>query len=333
MIGASHEPQKMHTMMSRHIALFAALFAVLLATAAAHAQTDYPNRVVRIVNPYVAGSTTDVLARALAVGLSGRLGQQFVIENRPGAGGALGTAAVARAEADGHTLLFAPALVLSVHPQARGADTGYKPDALTPICQTFTNAMALAVRPDSPIKTIGDLVAMAKQRPGALNYGHQGPLTIPHLAMEEFLQVAGISIADIPFRGEPLVITDLLGGQIHVASIVLGSAAGQNIRLIGVFAETRHPAFPSVPTVKEQGYDVSPASFGGLLAPATTPAGVIDKLADACTVAAKSEAYETVARRAAQPTDYYADSDAFQERLTRDIERKAAVLARVKTQP
>jgi tripartite-type tricarboxylate transporter receptor subunit TctC len=256
-----------------------------------------------------------------------------VIENRPGAGGSLGTAAVARAEADGYTLLFAPALVLSVYPQARGADAGYKPDALEPICQTFTNAMALAVRPDSPIKTVGDLVAMAKQRPGALNYGHQGPLTIPHLAMEEFLQVAGIAIADIPFRGEPLVLTDLIGGQIHVASIVLGSAAGQNIRLIGVFAETRHPAFPNVPTVKEQGYDVSPASFGGLLAPAATPANIIDKLAGACAGAAHDEAYETVARRAAQPADFYSDADAFKERLERDIERKAAVLARVKTQP
>ena len=326
MIGASQEPQRM---ISRYIALFGAL----LATTAAQAQTDYPSRVVRIINPYVAGSTTDVLARALAVGLSSRLGQQFVIENRAGAGGALGAAAVARAEADGYTLLFAPALVLSVYPQARGADTGYKPDALAPICQTFTNAMALAVRPDSPIKTIGDLVAMAKQRPGALNYGHQGPLTIPHLAMEEFLQVAGIAIADIPFRGEPLVLTDLIGGQINVASIVLGSAAGQNIRLLGVFAETRHPAFPNVPTVKEQGYDVSPASFGGLLAPAATPAGVIDKLAGACAGAAKDEAYETVAKRAAQPADFYADADAFKERLDRDIERKAAVLTRVKTQP
>jgi tripartite-type tricarboxylate transporter receptor subunit TctC len=316
------------TMISRSLALSAAL----LAAATAQAQTDYPTRVVRVINPYVAGSTTDVLARALAVGLSSRLGQQFVIENRPGAGGSLGTAAVARAEADGYTLLFAPALVLSVYPQARGADTGYKPDALAPICQTFSNAMALAVRPDSPIKTIGDLVAMAKQRPGALNYGHQGPLTIPHLAMEEFLQVAGISIADIPFRGEPLVITDLIGGQIHVASIVLGSAAGQNIRLIGVFAETRHPAFPNVPTVKEQGYDVSPASFGGLLAPTATPAGVIDKLAGACAGAARDEGYESVAKRAAQPPDFYADADAFKDRLDRDIERKAAVLARVKTQ-
>lgn len=300
---------------------------------AARAQSDYPNRVVRIVNPFLAGSTTDVLARALSVGLSGRLGQQFIVENRAGAGGALGAAAVARADADGYTLLFAPALVLSVHPQARGADSGYQPDALSPICQTFTNAMALAVRPDSPIKSVADLVAAAKQRPGALNYGHQGTLTIPHLAMEEFLQHARIDIKDIPFRGEPLVITDLIGGRLDVASIVLGSAAGQNIRVIGIFAETRHPAFPDVPTVKEQGYDVSPESFGGLLAPAATPAPVLAKLANACAHAAKDEAYATAAKRAAQPTDYYADATTFKERLARDIARKAVVLARIKTQP
>jgi tripartite-type tricarboxylate transporter receptor subunit TctC len=95
------------------------------------AQADYPNRVVRMVNPYVAGSTTDILARALSAGLSTRLGQQFFVENRAGAGGAIGTASVARADADGYTLLFAPALVLSVHPQSR-EDTGYKPDSLVP---------------------------------------------------------------------------------------------------------------------------------------------------------------------------------------------------------
>jgi tripartite-type tricarboxylate transporter receptor subunit TctC len=296
------------------------------------AQDDYPNRVIRIVNPYVAGSTTDVLARALATGLSSRLGQQFIVENKPGAGGALGAVSVVRAEPDGYTLLFAPALVLSVYPQAR-ADTGYKPDALVPVCQTFTNAMALAVRPDSPIKNIADLVAAAKEKPGALNYGHQGVLTIPHLAMEEFLQTASVEIKDIPFRGEPLVLTDLIGGRIDVASIVLGSASGQNIRVIGIFAETRHPSFPDVPTVKEQGYDVSPASFGGLLAPPGTPASVLAKLASACAGAAKDDFYDTTARRAAQPADYYADAAAFRQRLQRDIETKARVLTRVKTQP
>jgi tripartite-type tricarboxylate transporter receptor subunit TctC len=298
----------------------------------ANAQSDYPNRIVKIVNPYVAGSTTDLLARGLAIGLSSRLGQQFIVENKPGAGGAIGTASVARGDADGYTLLFAPALVLSVHPQSR-KDTGYEPGSLQPVCQTFTNAMALAVAPGSPIRNIADLVAAAKSRPGALNYGHQGVMTIPHLAMEEFLQNARIDIKDIPFRGEPLVMTDLLGGRIDIASIVLGSATGQNVRVIGIFTETRHPAFPDVPTVKEQGFDVSPASFGGVMVPAATPAPVVARLATACADAAKDETYATVAKRAAQPDDYYADAATFSQRLKRDIERKAAVLTRVKVQP
>jgi tripartite-type tricarboxylate transporter receptor subunit TctC len=314
--------------MSNFLRAMASLAALAIATPAP-AQSDYPNRVVKIVNPYVAGSTTDVLARALASGLSSRLGQQFIVENRGGAGGAIGTAQVARSDADGYTLLFAPALVLSVHPQDR-TDTGYKPDSLVPVCQTFINAMALAVRPDSPIKSIADLVAAAKAKPGALNYGHQGKVTIPHLAMEEFLQAANIDIKDIPFRGEPLVMTDLLGGRLDVASIVLGSAAGQNVRVIGVFAETRHPAFANVPTVKEQGYDVSPASFGGLLAPAGTPAPVLAKLSDACAAAAKDAAYRTVAERAAQPPDYFDNAAGFKARLDRDTAAKARVLARVK---
>jgi tripartite-type tricarboxylate transporter receptor subunit TctC len=296
-------------------------------TTAAPAQ-DYPNRIVKIVNPYVAGSTTDVLARALGVGMAARLGRELIIENRPGAGGAIGTLSVIRSDADGYSLLFAPVLVVSVLPQARN-DTGYKPDALVPVCQTFINAMALAVRPDSPIKNVADLVAAAKAKPGALNYGHQGPLTIPHLAMEEFLLAASIDIKDIPFRGDPLVMTDLLGGRLDVASLVLGSISGQNVRLIGIFSETRHSSFPDAPTVKEQGYDVSPASFGGLFAPAGTPASVVARLATACAGAAKDDTYANAAKNAAQPADYYADAATFQQRLNRDIEGKARVLARV----
>jgi tripartite-type tricarboxylate transporter receptor subunit TctC len=308
------------------------LTAALVATPAP-AQSDYPNRVVKIVNPYVAGSTTDILARALSVGLSSRLGQQFIVENRGGAGGAIGTAQVARSDADGYTLLFAPALVLSVHAQNRD-DTGYKPDALVPVCQTFVNAMALAVKADSPLKTVADLVAAAKSKPGLMNYGHQGPFNIPHLAMEEFLQAANINIQDVPFRGEPLVMTDLIGGRLDLASIVLGSAAGrQDVRVIGIFAESRHPAFADVPTVKEQGYDVSPASFGGLLAPRGTPVPVLAKLSHACAGAAKDETYQTVAQRAAQPPDYYDNAAGFKARLDRDTAAKARVLARVKAKP
>jgi tripartite-type tricarboxylate transporter receptor subunit TctC len=319
-------------MMPKFLRTAMSLAAAALLCGPALAQSDYPNRVVKIVNPYVAGSTTDILARALAAGLSNRLGQQFIVENRAGAGGAIGTASVARADADGYTLLFAPALVLSVHPQDR-ADTGYKPDALIPVCQAFVNAMALAVRPDSPIKNVADLVAAAKSKPGALNYGHQGAFTIPHLSMEEFLLTAGIDIKDIPFRGEPLVMTDLLGGRIDVAAIVLGTAAGQNVRVIGVFAEARHPAFADVLTVKEQGYDVTSASFGGLLTPVGTSAPIVTKLSDTCAVAAKDEAYRAVAERAAQPPDFYDNAAGFKARLDRDTAAKARVLARVKAKP
>ncbi len=307
--------------------------AILAAAAAiafpqiAVAQADYPNRLVKIVNPYAAGGTTDLLTRALAVGLSSRLKQQFIVENKPGAGGALGTLQVARAQPDGYELLFAPALVLTVHPQAR--DTGYKPDALAPVCQTFENAMGLVVAQDSPIKNVGDLVATAKQKPGGLNYGHQGPSTIPHLAMEEFLINSKLDIKDIPFRGDGAVVTEVIAKRIDVGAVVMGIVAGQPVRIIGIFAEERHSSFPDVPTVKEQGFDVSPTSFGGLLAPAGTPQPVIGKLAAACEGAAKDEAYAAAAKRAAQPANYYGNAATFKRLLERDTERKAEVLKRV----
>ena len=195
--------------------------AMTVAPLPSHAQSDYPNRIVKIVVPYAAGTVPDILVRGLTPGLSGRLGQQFIVENKTGGSGALGTASVARAEADGYTVLFAPAVVLSVLPQSRN-DTGYRPDSLVPVCQTFVNTMGLAVRPESPIKSIGDLVAAAKQKPGALNYGHPGVMTIPHLAVEEFMQAAAIDIKDIPFRSGPQTIAELLAGRIDMLSIVIG---------------------------------------------------------------------------------------------------------------
>jgi tripartite-type tricarboxylate transporter receptor subunit TctC len=317
-------------MARRGMILTSAIAACGLIATQSGAQQDYPHRIVQIVNPYQAGSTTDVLARALAVGLSARLGQQFVVVNRPGAGGALGAVSVVRADADGHTLLFAPALILSVLPAAR-SDTGYEANSLVPVCQTFSNAMALAVRPDSPFKSLADLVQAARQR--QLNYGHQGPSTIPHLAMEEFLDAAKLKIDGIPYRGDPAVMTDLLGGRLDVAAIVLGSAREQNIRLLGIFAEERHPSAPDVPTVKEQGFDVSPTSFGGLLAPARTPDEIVAKLSRACAGAASDEAYVTTAKRAFQPANYFSDRDTFRARLARDIDVKKRLLARLPAQP
>jgi tripartite-type tricarboxylate transporter receptor subunit TctC len=207
-----------------------------VAATSAQAQSDYPNRVIKIVTPYVAGSVPDVFARALVPGLSSRLGQQFIVENRTGGSGAIGTLSVVRAEPDGYTVLMAPAVVLSVLPQARGVEAGYRPDSLVPVCQTFVNTMGLAVRPNSAIRDVKDLVAAARQKPGVLNYGHPGVLTIPHLAVEELLQAAEIDIKDIPFRGGPQSIAELLGGRIDVVTLVMGTEVGQNVRIIGVFS-------------------------------------------------------------------------------------------------
>src|SRR6476646_3318849 len=208
-------------------------FAAVLVTAtalAAQAQQDYPSRTVTVVNPTQAGATTDVLARALVLGLSSRLGQQFVVVNRTGAIGAIGPASVARAAPDGYTLLFGAVYVLSVLPAARSNDIGYEAHALMPVCQTVSNAMVIAVRPDSPFKTLADLVADARAQPGKLNYGHQGAGSIPHMSMEEFLDTAKLDLKGIPGRGDPAVVTDLLGGSIDVAALVQGTGSGQDLR-------------------------------------------------------------------------------------------------------
>jgi tripartite-type tricarboxylate transporter receptor subunit TctC len=219
-----------------------------------------------------------------------------------------------------------------VVPQARGSEAGYKPDSLVPICQTFVNSMGLTVRPDSPLRSLADLMVAAKGRPGQLNYGHPGVLTIPHLAMEELQQTAGVDIKDIPFRTGPQSIAELLGGRLDFVSLVMGTEVGQNIRVIGVFSDKRIATFPDVPTVREQGYDVVPVSFGGLLAPPGTPDPVLARLGVACREAARDDIYATTARRAGQPDDLYRDAAGFRQRLQGDVASKARVLARLKTQ-
>jgi tripartite-type tricarboxylate transporter receptor subunit TctC len=318
--------------MGRHAMRLAGIAAALVLTASAAPSQDYPNRLVTLVNPAQAGSTTDVLARALAQGLASRLGQQFVVVNNAGGGGAIGTAQAARAPADGYSLFFGAVYVLSVLPAARAVEIGYKSDALVPICQTVSNAMAVVVAESSKFKTLADLVAAARAAPGTVNYGHQGPGSIPNLAMEEFLETARLDIKGIPYRGDPGVLTDVMSGSIDSGAVVLGALQGKPVRVLAVFAGERHPGFPDAPTAREQGFDVAPISFGGLMAPAGTPEPIIARLVDACAGAAKDEAYATAASRAAQPPSYYADRATFAARLTRDIEVKARLLAKMPKQ-
>jgi tripartite-type tricarboxylate transporter receptor subunit TctC len=296
-----------------------------LAPGLAAAQGDFPSRPIQIVNPASAGSISDTLLRALTPGLQARLGQPIAVVNREGASGAIGTAQVARATPDGHTLLFGAVYAITVLPALRN-DTGYRPDQFEPICRTFVNSMTIAVRPDSPFRSLGDLIAAARAQPGALRFGHQGVASIPHLAMMELVGASGIQVQDVPYRGEPAAILDLLGGRVEFVSIVLGSLRGRDLRPLAVFGTGRHPLIPDTPTVIEQGFPVAPTSFGGLLAPAGTPLAIRQRLEAACAGAAAEEGYRDVARRGFQPEDYYAGMEVFAAALRRDAAEKERLL-------
>jgi tripartite-type tricarboxylate transporter receptor subunit TctC len=312
----------------RHLA--AGLAATPLVAPALRAQEAFPNRPVQLVLPYPPGNAIDLLVRALGAQMAPLLPQPVVVVNRDGAAGAVGSASVARAAPDGHTLLFVPALVASVLPVTQPT-SGLQVNSFRPICQVFSNSMALVLRPDSPIRDLRDLQARARANPGRLTYGTLGITSIPHLAMVQWLGAAGVEIEHVPFRADGAVMTEVLAGRLDIGSIVLGSAAGRgDVRVLAVFDRNRHPDFPDSPTAVEQGFDVAPASFGGLFASAGTPEDRIARIEAACATAAATEAYRAAARNASQPADFYLAREAFARRLAEDVAQKSAILANIR---
>jgi len=306
-------------------AIIAAGLAIAAAATAATAQ-DYPERVVQIIVPATPGSSADILGRVLADGLSSRLGKPFIIVNKPGANGVLGTADVARANPDGYTLLHGATYSITVQPLT-DKEAGYTPASFTPICQTFKNDQVVVVPPNSPLRSVRDIVEAAKKRPGALNVGIPGIATIPHLAMIELARQAKVEFNDVPYKGPAEEIQNVRSGQIDFAAVPLTAAAGSGLAMPGLFAETRNPSLPDVPTFKEQGYDVAPLSFGGLLGPAGIPEGVRHKLESACTAIMKGDAAQRVVKNTLQPADYFADSAGFAKNIAKDVAEKKPLVA------
>jgi len=289
----------------------------------------YPERVVQIIAPATAGSSADILGRVLADGFSSRLGKPFIIVNKPGANGVLGTADVARANPDGYTLLHTAIYSITVQPLTN-KETGYTHQSFTPICQTFKNDQVVVVPPNSPLKSARDLIAAAKKKPGALNVGIPGIATIPHLAMIQLADEAKVQFNDVPFKGPADEIQNVRSGQIDFAAVPLTTAAGSGLAMPGLFAETRNPSLPDVPTFKEQGYDVAPLSFGGLLGPAGIPAGVTHKLETACIAIMKTDAAQRVVKNTLQPAGYFADSAGFARNIAKDVAEKKRLVALLK---
>jgi tripartite-type tricarboxylate transporter receptor subunit TctC len=256
-----------------------------LGTGAAFAQgaANYPNKPIRIVVPFAAAGTTDLLARAIGIEMQKAWGQTVVVENRPGAGGNLGSDVVAKAPPDGYTLL-----VGAVSPQA--INVTLYPKLPYDVMRDFSHITLIAavpnvleVNPSVPVKTVKELIALAKSKPGQLTYASSGSGTSIHLSAELFKTMAGVDMLHIPYKGSGPAVTDLVGGQVNLMFDNLPSSIGQikagKLRAIAVTTLKRSPALPDVPTIAESGlpgYDAS--SWFGMHAPAGTPKDIINKI-------------------------------------------------------
>jgi tripartite-type tricarboxylate transporter receptor subunit TctC len=295
-------------MLSRRDVMSAALALGLpvLAPRPAVAQA-YPNRPIKIVIPFAPGGPTEFVLRLVADRLTAVLGQAVVIENRPGgAGGTVGAKSVAVAEPDGYTLLFSsPGPLVTAAAIYKNLD--YDPiKSFAPIAMVIYAPQMLVVHPSVPANSLPELIAYAKNNPGKITFGSSGYGTQPHMLGEMLKLMADIDIVHVPYRGAGQSVTDLLAGQVQMifetTAILLPHVEGGQLRALAVAAEARSPLLPGVPTTAESGYPKLLASFwSGLLAPAGTPPGIVEKLNVAVNEILKSkEAQAGLARLSAE---------------------------------
>jgi tripartite-type tricarboxylate transporter receptor subunit TctC len=244
---------------------------------------DWPARPIKLVVPFPAGSSPDIVARIIAEPLAAALKQSIVVDNRPGAGGNIGTGAVAKAEPDGYTLLFTIQGPLVTAPLL-SRNLGYDPAGeLAPVTLVATSPNLLVIDPRLGASTLAEFVRIAKDRPGQLNYGSIGKGSASHLAMELFKARAGIDLLHVPYQGFPQVVNAILGGQVQAGFMVPGIAMGQvragKLKALGVTTLGRVASLPDLPTLAEQGYAGFEAiSWQAVLAPAKTPAAIIERV-------------------------------------------------------
>ena len=262
--------------------LFAALV-VLLAVQAASAQSSYPNRPVKILVGFTPGTAPDLVGRILADRFSALWGAPFVVENVPGAGSNVATDRVAKAPADGYTLLMGGNSALVINPSLYETLPFDPLKDFAPISQIFIAANVLALPPEVPAKSVADVVALARAQPGKLSYGHAGVGTSQHLAAELFKYIEHLDIAPVPYRGTTALIPDLLAGRITMsfANIVnvMPLAREGKLRVLAITSIKRSALAPDLPTMNELGYkDFEVVPWFGLVAPAGTPKEIVDKL-------------------------------------------------------
>ena len=298
--------------------------AVLACMGTAQAQT-YPSKPIRVIVPYPAGGTTDIVARLAAVQIGEKLKTSVVVENKAGASGAIGSMEVARAPADGYTLLVGTA---STHGINSAVYKSLPYDAVkdfAPITVVATTPNIIAVHPAVPVKNLQELIALAKAQPGRLNFGSTSAGGSPHMSAELLKSMAQIDMVHVPYKGAAPMLTDLMGGQVQIGfdnmpSTIAFVKAGK-VRAIAVTTAQRWPGAPDIPTVAESGlpgYEVS--GWFGLLAPANTPKAIIATLQQAVADAVRQpEVRQQLLDAGALPVAN--SSDAFARQIAADVDK------------
>ncbi len=315
---------------------FIALAAVVAALGGAQAQVqDYPNRPITLVVPYAAGGGNDVMARIVGEKMSKTLGQQVVIDNRAGAGGALATRQVAKAAPDGYTLVIGGTGSLAVNPTLL-PNVGYdvRKD-FAPVGMIGSSAMIVIIHPTIPANNLSELIALAKKEPDKYTYASAGVGSGIHLGAELFAYMGGIKLVHVPYKGTGPALTDLLGAHVTMYFSSLPSAIGLvkegKVRALAVTGAKRSDVFPDVPTVAETLPGFEAVLRYGIVAPAGTPRPIIDKLNAALRQAlAEPDVIARMARDgtdsvSSTPEEYAADIDREERKWSEVVKRSGAV--------
>jgi tripartite-type tricarboxylate transporter receptor subunit TctC len=309
-----------------------AAVAAFLAVSALHAQEAYPTKPISMIAPFPPGGVADIVGRPLAASMEKALKQPVLVVNRSGAGGAVGTTAVAKSAPDGYTILMSLSSI-SVFPVSdpmNGKPVPYQLSDFAPIALVTADPTVLVVAANGPYKTIGEFIAAAKAHPNQINYASAGTYSTLHVAMEMFANAAGIKLFHVPYQGGGPAVAALLGGQVQALASGPAAAVGQikagKMRALAGWGDKRLPLMPDLPTFKELGYkDVEFYIWSGVFAPVATPAPVVARLREAVRAAVADPQFKGAMEKVQTPIAYL-DAPEFAAFLARDAARlKSAV--------
>lgn len=290
----------------------------------------FPSRPINIVVPYSAGGGTDLQARALASVADQYFGQPVVVSTKPGGGGAVGTAYVAKSRPNGYTLLYAVPAVTVIKPFM--TQTPYKFEDLEPVIRVNDSPRVLVAHKETPWNSLEELIDYAKKHPGEIKYASSGPGTTTHIAIEGFAYAAGIKLTHVPFKGCAKAITGLLGKHVSLFGSIPSESFQYlktgDMKAIAVFTEERLQEIPDVPTLKEKGIDFSDSSTRALFIPKDTPADIKNALHDGFKKTLEDKSFRAMFKKLSEPVSYM-DGTAFQDILTKQQAFYGEVLEKV----